>query len=128
MRKQRTRRYIVAVLFGLGFYVILVIAEHPCPGITRENFERIQKGMTEADVEEILGGPPGTYTDRRINFFIFRTGVSFRRWWLGDEGVITIVLTFDVPRRVSSKKFDPMPDESLDERFRRKYPWLIWWE
>ena len=32
------------------------------PGITEENFDRIKEGISRAEVESILGGPPGDYT------------------------------------------------------------------
>jgi hypothetical protein len=33
------------------------------PAITTRNYERIQIGMTVAEVSDLLGGPPGDYTD-----------------------------------------------------------------
>ena len=36
---------------GLGLCAILLTAQRPRSGITRENFDRIQKGMTEAEID-----------------------------------------------------------------------------
>jgi hypothetical protein len=118
----------VAVLFVLGFATVLLRAQHPRPGITRENFDRIQKGMTRAEVEEILGGPPGTYTDRYKIIVLDIDDTSLGRcWWVGDEGFLSIWLTDDKPCRVFRKEFDPHQAESLAEKCRRICPWLPSW-
>jgi hypothetical protein len=51
-------------LLGIAGPVALLIPR-PGAGITRENYERIGKGMTEAEVEDALGCPPGDYTGGR---------------------------------------------------------------
>ena len=35
-------------------------------GITKERFDRSVEGITEVEVERVLGGPPGRYTDRPL--------------------------------------------------------------
>jgi len=57
------RRTLLVVLAGLAVVVAAgVVVLWPRPErITRENFERIKEGMSQAEVEEILG-PPGDYT------------------------------------------------------------------
>ena len=50
----------IAAVVGVPF---LVPAPRQPTAITRENFDRIREGMTEEEVADILGGPPGTYTD-----------------------------------------------------------------
>jgi hypothetical protein len=116
---------LTVALFGLGACLALPLSR-PRSGITQENFDRIQEGITEAEVEEILGGPSGYYTRRPI--VVPMSGVMFRRWWIGDEGVITIELTFetdpDEPRRVCHKRFAPVPPKCFAERYRRL---LLWW-
>lgn len=52
------RRYlavagILAILLGAGFGVGMMLP--PSPGITKANFDRIEKGMMISDVEIILG-------------------------------------------------------------------------
>jgi hypothetical protein len=49
----------------------------PRTSITQENFERIQIGMTAAEVHEILGGPPRNETRQ-----IF---VEPGNWWRSNE-------------------------------------------
>src|SRR5579864_1615632 len=36
--------------------------------IDREHFEKIKEGMSRAEVESILGGPPGDFTTRPMVF------------------------------------------------------------
>jgi hypothetical protein len=47
----------LAVLVAVGAFVVWPRADR----ITRENYDRIREGMTRAEVEAILGGPPGDY-------------------------------------------------------------------
>jgi hypothetical protein len=58
------RRKPLSVL-AVGLAVVVVVGAFALwPGqskITRESFDRIQKGMSRAEVEAILGGPPGDY-------------------------------------------------------------------
>ena len=82
-------------------------------GVIRASFDRIQKGMPEDEVEKLLGGPPGNYTNRPDPQA--QHGISFRRYWYGDEGNIIIELTWDdhvadTPRHVAHKLFVPARD------------------
>jgi hypothetical protein len=115
-------------LFGLLLIALLAAALLLAPtprrasAITRENFDRIQVGMTKADVEAILGGPPGKYTDRPdpVDYH----GISFRHWWIGDEAVITIEMWGgDADRRVYNKTFTPYPAGSFADRCRSILSW-----
>src|SRR5262245_57147713 len=71
--------------------------------INRENFERIEEGMTQGEVEAILGQPPGDYTVFKQVFVEkeadvtpeveIREGVFVRprrRHWVSDKGLISI--------------------------------------
>jgi hypothetical protein len=60
---RRTALLVVAgiVLAALAIFVL-------CFGpsrITRDNYNRIEEGMSRAEVEQILGGPPGDYRTHR---------------------------------------------------------------
>jgi hypothetical protein len=46
----------------------------PSPGVTKANFDRIQDGMTRAEVEQILGGKGKM------------GGVKLWRFWEGNDG------------------------------------------
>jgi hypothetical protein len=64
---MRKRYFIVAALFAslasVGFVAALLMSNGPgvTPGVTKANFDRIEKGMTLLEVEQILG-KPGRYT------------------------------------------------------------------
>jgi hypothetical protein len=63
MESAMRRRSLLVLLAGLAMVVAaLEFVLWPRPDrITHENFDRIRAGMTMADVEAILGGPPGEY-------------------------------------------------------------------
>lgn len=119
MRKRLPWLAVAVVVAGAAGYLAWShsrpAAFTPTPsGVTRANFERIEVGMTEAEVERILGGPPGVYTNRPD--IQAQSGISFRRFWYGDEGNIVIEVGRDFdepqssPRRVRNKRFVPADD------------------
>lgn len=56
-RKRWTVR--VAILASLACPGLVVLSAWPAaPGITRANFARLEEGMTRAEAEMLLGGPP----------------------------------------------------------------------
>ncbi len=123
-RERPVRSWWVAttvLLVSLG--AVLPLA---CPRpsrITRENFERIQEGMTEAEVEELLG-PPGNYSYYEVRM---SSGYYSPEWiityWAGDEGIIDIGFTDADPPRVFSKEFTPQPSPpTFAERARGLLP------
>jgi hypothetical protein len=59
------RRKLLVALAGLAVVAAgaVVLWPEPPSRITRENFDRIREGMTQAEVEAILG-PPGDYRTR----------------------------------------------------------------
>lgn len=99
----------------------LVSAPRQASAITRENVDRIRVGMTEEEVADILGGPPGSYTNRPDP--VLYHGVTFRRWRIGDEAMIEVSVGTDPSARVRArgwhKEFWPYP-ESLAERLIRR--------
>ncbi|MDB5306911.1 MAG: hypothetical protein JWO38_1113 [Gemmataceae bacterium] len=135
MRLRRLVWLIPAALLILVGASVLVPVQYPPSRITQENFDRIQDGMSEAEVEEILG-PPGYYNHNP--YVVFESGISFRRYWLGDEGFVIIEVTWpeDPPtwlplphnrtRRVYRKEFHPVPPESYGERWYRQLRWSRW--
>jgi hypothetical protein len=126
MRSYRTIGAIAIIGFVLAFAFSLPRTPRSHKGITWENFERLRKGMTQAEAEEILGGPPGWYTDRKV--LVVEHGVLFRRWWIGDEAVIEVAFGFDesnpeLPWKLHRKHFKPLPPETLAEKWERLRPW-----
>jgi hypothetical protein len=91
----------------------------PC----RATFELVQVGMTLAEIEAIVGGPPGAYCDRpEIPLVV--TGVTWspERWVAHDSNLIVYFDSSQIARRVIMT--DPRPDDrSPVERMRdRLFP------
>jgi hypothetical protein len=89
---------LVLALAAAGWYWL----EHrPGSGITAENADRIEPGMTAAEVETILGCPAGVYSDRERSFLSRRSlkiiALSLEgpppvtRWWVGAAGTVEVV-------------------------------------
>ena len=121
---MRTRLKRASIFLALGLVPAAFLI--PAPALpstaTQENFDRLWDGMTEDEVKSILG-PPGEYHSGHHSAAY--TGISFRRHWRGDEGVIIVTLDWDDsnpnrPRRVAYKSFTPMPPESYGGRWLRQ--------
>jgi hypothetical protein len=54
---RRTRRPLIAVSVAVAIFLVVAWLAWPRTAINQTNFERIQMGMSLAEVEEILGGP-----------------------------------------------------------------------
>jgi hypothetical protein len=65
--KPRRRKLLAVLIAAIGFAALAEswwLFLRP-PGINRRGFDRIQVGMSQGEVEAILGGPPGDYTKQR---------------------------------------------------------------
>lgn len=86
---------VVVVLIGYYAYFLWTL-----PEVSRADFERIQVGMTQAEVEAIIGGPPGEYAGYKPPWHYRSLESPFavigteRKKWTGDGGVIYV--GFDV--------------------------------
>jgi hypothetical protein len=112
MRKYLLAGLAVALLLGGALFALL--RPWHCP-VTHSTFAWIKEDMTRAEVETILGGPPGDYRTRPVDTegFHFPTatlaGLTQMQEWQGDEG--DIVLRFDDDGRVQSAFFaEAAPD------------------
>jgi hypothetical protein len=136
---RRTRH-----LLSLSLPVLVALAAAawllwPRTAITRENFDRIEVGMTLAEVEAILGGPP---REEATGPFVPRDGDPDSVWithefmviigpgapaFPADRGwaahSLLVWVTFDAEGRVSAKNCLPVrrATEPLLDRLRR---WL----
>ncbi len=72
---------------------------------------KIQQGMTQRDVENIIGGPPGNYSGLIYKYDISSpyhvVGSSTKIKWTGREGVIMVC--FDQNARVMTACYFPPP-------------------
>jgi hypothetical protein len=99
MRLFRTRLHAYAALVFLGCLVIVgvVILVLPRKGVTRANFEKIEIGMSVADVQRLLGRRPDFET-RTVQGDVFWPHVKegdrdciFQRWSSPEATIIVVV-------------------------------------
>jgi SmpA / OmlA family len=89
--------------------------------INEDRFQQIRPGMTEGQVEAILGGPSGDYSTEPI---VWASGMQRLPWnperaqaWTGNEGIITV--WFDADGRVTVKHFQPVSTVPTPTPWRR---------
>jgi hypothetical protein len=85
------------------------------PGVTKANFEWIAVGMQQRQVEALLGGPPGYYSQRDPTRMNCNNGygslappgrVARTEAWWGDTGIVLV--QFDATGSVVGKGFNEM--------------------
>src|ERR1700722_8910984 len=74
MRSRKLRWMLVGLVALIAAGAFVLWPENRLDRVTRENYERLHKGMSQADVDAILG-PPGDY----------RTGPT-RNWKFASDG------------------------------------------
>jgi hypothetical protein len=81
----------------------------PSPGVTKANFDRIEKGMTKAEIEEVFGrkGNPAVEIGQRA------LGVLY---WVEDDGSVAEIIILD--DGVMSKKWTNS-NETMLQKIRR---------
>ncbi len=88
--------------------------------IDQEHCDRIKEGMSRAEVEAILGGPPGDFATKRMHYaVVYIDGTPLDKRWYGNEGVIEV--QFDYGGKVGRALFEPgreLPPRFLPERVR----------
>src|SRR5262249_50274236 len=115
-RPRRGRFIFFAVLLALVALLAPVFPRPPSPGV-RAGFDQVQDGMTEQQVEELLGGPRGVYDRARRGTVMTAAGTgpvhtrSHLSWWYFPDCVIEV--GFDEGGRVSGKRIGPAPRQSL---------------
>ena len=118
-----TKRYltlagVVAAVAGLTLAVLAILPAPDGPGVTRVNFGRIKTGMTDDEVQAIIGVAPSGFS-----VFILGGGSIKSEIWLREDGACV-----DVTFRngfVSEKRWTDS-SETAAARMRR---WLRlpWW-
>jgi hypothetical protein len=135
MRWRRLLHLVVPTLLLLLFGMMLLVPTRPKP-VNRAAFEGIKPGMTLAEVETLLGGPPGNYRSGEVDLDLSGGSPEFdnvmnamevllgerkvrHEWWQGDAGNAWVC--FDEADRVVTKEFTP------GKRVRRGFrDWLGW--
>jgi hypothetical protein len=117
------------LLFGVGAWLL-----YPRSAITRANAEKIREGMTLAEVEAILGGPPRDDSTGLLTGDNNPDGTGSTIWiwpapmpnspaleWVSDH--VAVRVHFDDAGRAESVSRIPLcrAEEGLLDRFRR---WL----
>jgi hypothetical protein len=122
-RRPRWRPFVLlAVLLALVTLFVPVLPRPPSPGV-RAGFDLIEDGMTEEQVEELLGGPRGVHDRARRSPVTSAvgsgSGSSHRSWWYFPDCVIEV--SFDEDARVNGKRIEALPPQSLFEKAVRWY-------
>jgi hypothetical protein len=124
----RKRRLVLGRGAGGLLACLLLLLALPRHRINREGFEAIQVGMSEQEVEGVLGGPPGDYStgevesgplqnkeDIDLHFTLpepASAGDLKPQTWEGNQGLVVVLLGKD--RKVAAKAFQPRQLKSLD--------------
>jgi hypothetical protein len=106
---RRTRRLLLASVFAAPAALVLALyLLSPRADIGPEGYDRIQVGMSAADVEAILGGPPGNYGAFDPRVVQTRDDIDLRRLgecryvqWVGPRHMVGVQL--DAGGRVVGK-------------------------
>jgi hypothetical protein len=127
MPRDRTQLVLVCspavlALAAIIVAVVIFITSPRRPMASQADCDRIEVGMSLAEVEHILGGPPGNYGTGPSVPPPLPYGNRYMSWdeWQGDGGMVLV--QFDDDGRVFDKAhFDLMPRQrSLIERILSK--------
>jgi hypothetical protein len=99
------------LLLAVGLCLWLV---SPSDRITERNCNRVEPGMSAAQVEDLLG--------RKPDAVITVGGIELQRTWLGRTGSIDVAFD-DHGQVVSHMPFLRLREESFLERLRSWLPW-----
>jgi hypothetical protein len=110
MRKWLILGTVGTVLLVAGVIVALLLPRPESP-VNEAAAARVQPGLTEAEVEAVLGGPAGDYRvgSRAVTFEV---GLApppghVLKTWRGDDGLVLI--QFGPDGRVAAVSFVPTP-------------------
>jgi hypothetical protein len=100
--------FVTLTVLVIGFtalWSLFVVAQRPRQFINRENFERIEVGMTVEEVKTILGLPPGDHTvfrrssgvedARGRGWLVWADPIIWDQTWASDEGIIFFLFEGD---------------------------------
>jgi hypothetical protein len=97
---RRHLRLFAACSIVLAVGVVAIFLGEPRVRIDQTAFVAIRAGMNEAQIERILGGPPGDYRTGEVDYLLAHTqpgetsGTRLCRW-VGDKGIINVLVGRD---------------------------------
>ncbi len=112
------RRRQVLIVAGVALVVFAVASAVPyharCQrlarsrSIDREHYDRIQLGMSRAEVEAVLGGPPGDFATEDVSYGVTDSDLAIftagpYEYWAGDDGDVWVA--FDEQGAVRRRAF-----------------------
>lgn len=106
---------IVTVILAGGVWLLW---PHTSRAISRENFERIQLGMTLAEVEAVMGEKADLSQAGNWKGAAGKPGENTHAWASAADGLIMVVTRDD---RVTDKGFQPADEMPITQRIG------IWW-
>src|SRR5262245_55865060 len=92
MRKRLIVGIAIALAVGLLASALLLLTL-PAERVTHATVDRIQIGMTEAEVEAILGGPASPRQTVSVNLDIPGQPVRAQKNWPGYDGVAVVAFS-----------------------------------
>jgi hypothetical protein len=126
---RRSFRCLFVLLAALMVGLAVAWLVWPRSAISAENAARICDGMTLAEVEEILGGPPRDETNDGYDLVLYRwtkdhvyfAPADRQKQWVGPQSAVWIVLGDDGRVVSTSVGETQLRDETLLQKARR---WL----
>jgi len=115
-----TRRRLLFGLLAAVVALAVVVMLWPPSAINRENKSKLRHGMTQAEVEAILGGPARDEVGGKPPRFLVKIPEN-QKEWIGPECKITVVFNEDGRAGAISSENVSVPPEAMLEKFRR---WL----
>jgi hypothetical protein len=117
---ERRALWIVLLALAVGLTTYLLRREKPAPalnGICWGNYGKIQQGMTQPQVEALLGVPPGDYAKALLSVrgsrYLYpgngERGSRLEEWW-SDTGVVRVL--FGPDGTVADKEFLDVEENS----------------
>jgi hypothetical protein len=109
---------VLLALVAVAGLLVPVFRRTPSAAV-RARFDKIQNGMTEGQVEELLGGPRGVYDTTRPHSTMTTAvgtgpGSSHHSWWYFPD--CDVEVGFDADARVYRKSIGPPPPQSVFDR------------
>ena len=115
-----SKRFRLFILVGVSIALVMTLFLLIITRMNPENkakFAKIESGMTEGQVDAIMGVPPGTYTTKQPFVVVIGSPNATRySYWHFDDG--SGMVSFDSDGKVFITKWNDHLDPSLLEKVR----------